>query len=169
MKPNPSESSPSQPAPALAAPPAVTLDSLDAFTRAYITAALWSTSDESTPQGGEPLDSNYSPKDIAPETLAEIAADCARFQAENAEDIAEGFEGEGDDFTEQAGHDFWLTRNGHGSGFWDGEWTGGEDGTKMQRRGMMDRPENAGDRLTAAAHSYGEVNLYVGDDGKIWA
>ena len=22
----------------------------------------------------------------------------------------------------QAGHDFWLTRNGHGAGFWDGDW-----------------------------------------------
>ena len=24
-----------------------------------------------------------------------------------------------DDQIEQAGHDFWLTRNGHGTGFWD--------------------------------------------------
>lgn len=24
-----------------------------------------------------------------------------------------------DDAIEQAGHDFWLSRNGHGSGFWD--------------------------------------------------
>ena len=24
-----------------------------------------------------------------------------------------------DDQLEQAGHDFWLTRNGHGTGFWD--------------------------------------------------
>ena len=22
----------------------------------------------------------------------------------------------------QAAHDFWLTRNGHGAGFWDGDW-----------------------------------------------
>jgi hypothetical protein len=22
----------------------------------------------------------------------------------------------------QLGHDFWLTRNGHGAGFWDGDW-----------------------------------------------
>ena len=25
----------------------------------------------------------------------------------------------GDAPTDQAGHDFWLTRNGHGAGFWD--------------------------------------------------
>jgi hypothetical protein len=24
-----------------------------------------------------------------------------------------------DDAIEQAGHDFWLSRNGHGTGFWD--------------------------------------------------
>lgn len=23
---------------------------------------------------------------------------------------------------ERIGHDFWLTRNGHGAGFWDGDW-----------------------------------------------
>lgn len=28
----------------------------DAFTSAYIECALWSTNDESTPQGGEPLE-----------------------------------------------------------------------------------------------------------------
>lgn len=27
-----------------------------------------------------------------------------------------------DDEIPQAGHDFWLTRNGHGAGFWDGDW-----------------------------------------------
>lgn len=49
----------------------------------------------------------------------------------------------------QVGYDFVLTRNGHGAGFWD--------------RGLGE----AGDRLTAAAHSYGESGLYVGDDGRL--
>ena len=26
------------------------------------------------------------------------------------------------DQCERIGHDFWLTRNGHGAGFWDGDW-----------------------------------------------
>lgn len=43
---------------------------------------------------------------------------------------------------EQAGHDFALTRNHHGAGFWD--------------RGLSD----VGDRLTAAAHPYGESNAW---------
>jgi hypothetical protein len=118
------------------------MEDIDKFLQAYIVAALWSSSDESTPEGGEPLDRNYGPDDLAPETIEKMTADCERFQAENSKDI------EGRD--EQAGHDFWLTRCGHGSGFWDGDW-----------------PE-AGDRLTEACKSYAEVTLYVGDDGLIY-
>ena len=49
-----------------------------------------------------------------------------------------------------AGHDFWLTRNGHGAGFWDGEWA---------YPSLYLDIENCGDFLTAAAKKYGE--LYV--------
>lgn len=118
---------------------------LDAFTRAYIECALWSTNDDSTPQGGEPLDRNYSADDIAPETLARMVADCAKFQSGDAK-IAACIGNR----CERAGHDFWLTRNGHGAGFWDGDW-----------------PEPDSDYLTTAAHSFGEFDLYVGDDCKI--
>src|SRR6266852_1896131 len=77
--------------------------SMDAFTRQYIITALWSSMDNSNDQGGEPLDANYGPEDIAPETLVSIKYDCEAFQHDHAEDIG------GD--VEQAGHDFWLTRN----------------------------------------------------------
>ena len=116
---------------------------MDKFLQAYIVAALWSTTDGTTPEGGDFLDANYGVDDLAPETLAMMKADCARFQAENAHDI--------DGRHEQAGHDFLLTRNHHGAGYWDG-----------------DRPKEAGDRLTGACKSYPEVCLYVGDDGLIY-
>jgi len=115
---------------------------LDTFTRHYLVAALWSSNDESTPSGGEPMDKNYGIEDFAPETLAQAIADCAKFQAENADDIIDDMNG---------GHDFWLTRNGHGAGFWDGDW-----------------PES-GERLTEASRKFKPVELYVGDDGKIYA
>jgi hypothetical protein len=125
---------------------------MDKFTLAYIEAALWASNDESDEKGGEPLDANYGISDIGPGTLAEMIDDCKRFQEENAADIAAG--PDGPDYTryERAGHDFLLTRNHHGAGFWDGDW-----------------PEEVGERLTAASHAYGEVNLYVGDDGLIYA
>ena len=116
---------------------------MDKFTEAYITAALWSSNDQSTPEGGEPLDANFTAAEIAAETLARMVQDCKAFQDANAADIA--------DDLEQAGHDFWLTRNFHGCGFWEpGDW-----------------PDDVGERLTAAAHKFGEFTLYVGDDGLI--
>jgi hypothetical protein len=119
-------------------------ESMQSMLQFYIRAALWSSSDESRPDGGEPLDKNYSAEDIAPDTLATMSADCEKFQADNAADI----ERRG---AEQAGHDFWLTRNGHGCGFWDGDW-----------------PEPAASRLTTSAENFGTYDLYVGDDGQIW-
>ena len=120
---------------------------LDEFTRAYIEAAFWSTIDD---RGGS-LDDNYTLADFAPETLARFAADCAAFQAAHVDDIDAGCKKPRScTDREYAGHDFWLTRNGHGCGFWDGDW-----------------PEEAGARLTAASKAFGEIDLYVGD-GKLY-
>lgn len=128
---------------------------LDEFTLAYIECALWASTDESTPQGGEPLDANYTIDDIAPEAMDKMIADCQRFQADNAADIAAGPNYPDYTVSERAGHDFWLTRNHHGAGFWDGDWP--------------EEPEEVGKRLTKAAQCYGEVYLYIGDDGLIYS
>ena len=50
----------------------------------------------------------------------------------------------------QIGHDLWLTRNGHGAGFWD--------------RGLGAQ----GDSLTAICEALGGVDSYVGDDGFLY-
>jgi len=118
---------------------------LDPFTQAYMTCALWSTSDNSTPAGGEPLDRNYGIKDVGRKTLRRMVADCAKFQAAMEHVLAALPQ-----TAAQAGHDFWLTRNGHGAGFWDGDW-----------------PEPAAALLTAYAKSFGEYDLIVGDDGQV--
>jgi hypothetical protein len=126
---------------------------LDAFTEAYITASLWSTNDESTPSGGEPLDDNYGVSDIAPEAMAKIKADCARFQEENRELLEKAYETyvsrDGFSGAALAGHDFWLTRCGHGVGFWD--------------RGLGE----IGKALTKASKAFGECWIEVGDDGQL--
>jgi hypothetical protein len=117
---------------------------LDTFTRSYIETALWSTHDESDEGGGEHLDENYGVSDFAPETLERVMRDTEQFQRENAEAL-EVIDSAG------AGHDFWLTRNGHGAGFWDGDW-----------------PEPQATLLTKASKRMGEVDLYVGDDGQLY-
>jgi hypothetical protein len=58
---------------------------MNAFTEAYIEAALWSSTDDD----GAPLDDNFGAEDISPETLAEMVSDCEQFQADHADDIGE--------------------------------------------------------------------------------
>ena len=129
---------------------------LDDFTRAYIECALWSTNDESDPDtGGNPLSDNYGIDDLGPDCLAKMVADCAKFLTDNAELIKRAFTEHGQD-SNNCGHDFWLTRNGHGAGFWDGDYS-------------HDHGEGEiGKALTTASKALGEVWLYVGDDGKIY-
>lgn len=118
---------------------------MDEFTSAYFEAALWSSTDDN----GTPLDAaKYSETELAAETIAEFKADCAKFQADNAALLLQASELLS---TAHHGHDFWLTRNGHGAGFWD--------------RGY---PKPLGEALTKAAQAFGECDLYVGNDGKIY-
>lgn len=117
----------------------------ESFFDAYVTAALWSSNDESRDDGGDPLDENYSAGDISLATLEAMRVDCDKFQTDNAAAL------ESAGLTEaQAGHDFWLTRNGHGCGFWDGDW-----------------PEPQATQLTSAAETFGEFNLLIADNGLI--
>lgn len=125
------------------------LAKLDAFTRAYIVAALWSSNDDN----GNPLDDSFSIEDIHPDSLERMRADCASFFLRNAcfiEDEPAPLSSMKDsDRYRSAGHDFWLTSAGHGSGFWDGGWP------------------RQGDNLTAKSKHYPVESLYVGDDGKL--
>lgn len=111
------------------------------FIQGYIVAALWSTSDESRPDGGDPLDRNYTPRDLTKAARKAMEADCKAFICANKDDLDEAANhGLG---PANCGHDFWLTRAGHGSGFWD--------------RGLG----KAGDRLTEASKKAGERYLSV--------
>lgn len=124
----------------------------DAFFDSYLETALWSTNDESDPEtGGEPMNANYGTDDIDEKSYYGLRKEALRFYKDNVEDIV-SWEGRGYGPHVSAGHDFWLTRNGHGAGFWDGDW-----------------PEPMATRLTEESERYGEVDLYVGDDGKIYA
>jgi hypothetical protein len=129
-----------------------TTTDLDAFTRAYLECILWAETDHSDDSGGDPLDENYSLDDFDPASLKQAIYDCRRFQEENAADIAL-YDHQNWTAAELGGHDFWLTRNGHGCGFWD-------------RNDFL--PADAGNRLTAASEEYGECYVTVGDDGKLY-
>lgn len=132
---------------------------MDKFTEAYMVAALWSSTD----MDGEPLDDKYGIADLAPETREQMEDDCREFQLSEAELLEQAYDlyvcpvkshtGATPEHyapEEMAGHDFWLTRCGHGVGFWD--------------RGLGD----VGDKLTDAADRRGTIDLYIGDDGLIY-
>lgn len=140
---------------AKAAPVAGASLDLDSFTDAYLEAMLWSSSvgleendDTSFRDGG------YTAAQLAPETLERIRADCALFQKHcgavlDSDALLRQSE---HDVLEMAGHDFWLTRNGHGSGFWDtGRWR-----------------SPIGDLLDKTSKAFGETDLYLGDDGRLY-
>lgn len=120
------------------------------FIDAYITCAMWSSTD-----GDEnPLDDDgRTARDIDPDAQHKMAVDCIDFMNANETDLAlysEQIDTSRDPAMALAGHDFWLTRNGHGAGFWD-----------------RDLGE-LGERLTRAAEAWGACNLYLDDDGVIY-
>lgn len=121
----------------------------DEFLQSYIECSLWSSVDSED----NPLDSEYDTEDLAQETLDKMRKDCSKFiESITEKNLVPSYNPPiYTDYTSSqlAGHDFWLTRNRHGAGFW--------------ARGL---PE--GDKLTEIAEQFGECNLYVGDDGKIY-
>ena len=118
---------------------------MDDFTSGYIECALWSSSAD---LGGTDLGAT----DLTPEALARMEADCAKFQEQVGSLIVrENCNYHGCSADAYSGHDFWLTRNGHGCGFWDGDWQ-----------------EPAATALDRAAESFGSCDLYIGDDGKVY-
>ena len=139
-----------------------THDNLEAFTRGYAHAMLWantqSVSDTDTvdtdPTDVDPMawhtgDPDWALDAFDADSQVSIHEDCEAFFASSLRDLISysrtyspvgGF-----DVWECAGHDFALTRNSHGAGFWD--------------RGMGE----LGDRLSDMARPFGESTAWTTD------
>lgn len=131
-------------------------NALDSFTQGYIEAALF-TNEESLQEEESTGGLDHAPgfEDFAPETLEKMIADCKSFQEKHKAllDAAVAVSDGGYEMA-QAGRDFWFTRCGHGAGFWD--------------RGL----QQAGEDLTNVCGwrtEFPNVDLYIGDDKKIYA
>ena len=112
----------------------------------YIETALWSSPDTSESEE-EYLDGKYSIDDIDKDTLESLAKELKEFINKYYSLVSKEDKDKG---ISEFVHNFWLTRNGHGAGFWDGDYKNGE-------------------ALSSAAEKYGPLYLYVGDDGKIYS
>lgn len=119
----------------------------DDFLYNYFEMMLWSTTDYADETGGEALDENYSVEDIEMKSLKRLVAEAEDFL--DYPGVREAIDIIGD--YARAGGDFWLTREGHGAGFWDGDW-----------------PEPQASFLTDVAKTFGSQDLYV-SRGKIYA
>ena len=144
------------------------------FFNAYLTCALWSSTD--TKENGEMLeglDQEYTIEDIDHDSIETMKKDCLKFFNENRQcfnysektcqdrlirkDKETGkliYIEETNTYNKytQAGYDFWLTRNGHGCGFWS--------------RDELNKETK--DLLTQKAKEFKEQYLYIGDDNKIY-
>lgn len=131
-------------------------DRIDAMTRGYIEAALWSTGGCTDPETGEDLEhlDDYEFSDAAQTKAWGI---CAAFYDRYTTDV-NAYAGtyqpsDGSDTYECAGHDLWLTSAGHGVGFWD--------------RGLG----GLGERLSKACGYFTDFpprDLYIGDDNLVY-
>ena len=114
----------------------------DAFARSYVETAVWAD---------RPEDCNAW--DVSPLCLPNMLEDCERFQRENDDLLRAAYDMPGDhpgycgdyDSTD-AGHDFWLSRQGHAIGF------------DHRRLGEV------GEKLDRAAEAYGSQDVLPDDD-----
>ncbi len=109
---------------------------IDNILSSYLESALWTEEDE--------VEEEMTIFDFDDAAKEEARADIVKFMSE-AEQYLDGIT------DESIGHDIWLTRNGHGAGFWD--------------RGYY-TPE-VGEKLTEIAKSLGTKNLYS-ENGKVY-
>lgn len=112
---------------------------LNKFIAGYISCAVWSSTDAN----GQPLDDRFTAADLTSKAQRSCTADCRKFVTEQWEALQQAQALSPAMDAERCGHNFWLTRNRHGSGFWD--------------EGLG----NTGKTLTDAAHAYGEAHLFV--------
>lgn len=128
---------------------------VDDFMRGYIEAALWTTRycEQDGTSTSDYLSDRYGIEDLGLETLAQIARDCQAFRFKMKEQLelvtANGYE------WSQAGHDFWMSRDEQGCGFFDHI-----DGQDKQLDGKWKQ-------LHDAAKAFKRVDMEVDNDGRI--
>lgn len=110
----------------------------ETFFLSFIETALWCSSDSNSDSDTSLQNQGYSIDDIDSCNLESLKTDCQLFFDENYSKIQTNIS--------LAGHDFWLTSNRHGAGFWDGDWE-----------------KEIGKELTEESHKYSEHTFYVND------
>lgn len=120
---------------------------MDLFKKGYIEAMFFfsESNDENLKNVGLP--------EISTELMERIEKDCAEFLAKANHLISDEYCNYTECTAEEyAGHDFFLTRNGHGSSFLDGFWS-----------------NTTATNLYKLSKTFNQMNVYLGDDNRIYA
>lgn len=138
------------------------MSALQVMLDSYLETALWSSSDWDDMDDCDnptPYDENFDIGDFEQSAVDAARADCERFiealydaaidddsDYDSLYDAADDLQGDS-----RIGHDLWLTRNGHGAGFWDGDYG------------------DYGDEITELVHAtfgrYSELNIFTNESG----
>ena len=116
------------------------MNQINPFISSYVDAILWAE---------QPDNANiqWEVSMISIEAWEKIASDCTKFLTDQKFS---------NDQLSNAAHDFWLTRNGYGVGFWDGDWDDVYG-------------EEWGDKITEyIEENFAQLDIYLGDDGKLY-
>lgn len=116
------------------------------FTKGYLDCALWS----STGDDGRPLDATHSIKDIDPKSLEKEIIEVEAFRVIYADKLEAAKLSDS-----RLGHNLWLSRNGHGSGFFDEYFDGSA-------------ANFACDQLQEICRDLGSKDLYGGDEKALY-
>jgi hypothetical protein len=116
------------------------------FKQGFLTTALWQAPD--VDDAGTPLTEDHDPDQIHPDSRKRMEEEADGFLHQHYHLLKDKVPGlMGEEFG-QAGHDYALSRNGHGAGFFDGPY---EHASELQKHAKSD----------------GSYDLYRGDDGLI--
>jgi len=131
----------------------ITQEDLVEILKGYLEAAIWTEEDQLNDDNSVIDDENdsdlkkFTIEDLDDNSKLQAYSDIKKFmEAAGKDAISEAIDDNG---LFQLGMDIWLTRNHHGAGFFDHSYYHESE-------------------LTEAAHSLGEVDLYLGDDLKIY-
>lgn len=133
------------------------MNPLNPTAEALLETLLWSSTDDL----GNPLDIDFRASDFSEEDVQKLYGEFQKFVSIVEKQISEKV-GDSwdciDDFYDlmqptqnQAEHDYIMTRNGHGCGFYDGDWA-----------------KEVAFILAEAAQDQGEIIPYIGHDGKLY-
>lgn len=138
----------------------VTKAQIETITKHYLISLLWTMpGDDECENPGDDVDLSDLPEETiehSRQDVIEFVNACGALFDQAMECYDEGYGQHQDAGSAEAafGHDFTLTRNHHGVGFWD--------------RDSEGLPRVLGDALTKVCEAFPSVDLYIGDDGKAY-